>query len=361
MDEEKPSVQSLGGKARAKVLSSEDRSQIAKAAAEARWSKRVQIGEIPNIPKALKSGEIRLKGLPSIPCAVLDNNERIRVITQRGMFVALGRNKNPSKGQASIDNRPAFLAAANLTPFISEDLIRSWNPIPFRLPKGSGGYRGNIAFGYNAKILPMVCHVFEDAREAGVLNSHQDHIAKAAKLVSRGFSIVGIIALVDEATGYQEIRDRDALQKILDEYIGKELAKWAERFPKTFYEQMFRLKGWTYDPNSSKRPMQMAQITVDLVFDRIGPGLTKDLRARRSEIFESTGKTGKLHQVLTPDVGHPALAHHLAGLEFTAKTFQNGDWEGFYRAVERAAPKYNRTLFLPFPDEDIKANEGDHA
>jgi hypothetical protein len=354
MIEETPSVQSLGGKARAESLSSEDRSQIARLAAEARWSKRVETGEMPNIPKALKSGEIRLKGLPPIPCAVLDNDARIRVITQRGMFVALGRNKNPSKGQASIDNRPAFLAAANLTPFIPEDLIRSWNPIPFRLPKGSGGYRGNIAFGYDAKILPMVCNVFEDAKEAGVLNSHQAHIAKAAKLLGRGLQILGIIALIDEATGYQEIRDRDALQRILDRYIGKELAKWAERFPKTFYEQMFRLKGWNYDPQSSKRPMQMAQITVDLVFDRIGPGLTKDLRTRRKEILEATGKTGKLHQVMTTDVGHPALSHHLAGLEFTAKSYADGDWDGFYRAVERAAPKYNRSLLLAFPEDALE-------
>jgi len=39
------------------------------------------------------------------------------------------------------------------------------------------------------------------------------------------------VALVDEATGYQEIRDRLALQAILDRFLRKELAAWAKRFP----------------------------------------------------------------------------------------------------------------------------------
>jgi hypothetical protein len=98
--------------------------------------------------------------------------------------------------------------------------------------------------------------------------------------------------------------------------------------------------------------MAMANMTVDLVFDRIGPGLTKDLRVRREEILETTGKSGKLHQVLTPDVGHPALQHHLSGLTFLGKAFADGDWDGFYRAVDRVAPRYNRTLSLPFPEND---------
>lgn len=98
-------------------------------------------------------------------------------------------------------------------------------------------------------------------------------------------------------------------------YIGRELAKWAKRFPDEFYEQMFRLKGWQLNPNSSRRPHAMAQVTIDLVFDRIGPGLSADLKKRRQELLETSGrKSAKLHQVMTPDIGHPALQHHLSGL-----------------------------------------------
>jgi hypothetical protein len=64
-----------------------------------------------------------------------------------GVFVALGRHKNPTKGQAAIDDRPAFLSAKNLEPFIDNELRRSWNPIRFRLRVGRGGYQGNIPTG----------------------------------------------------------------------------------------------------------------------------------------------------------------------------------------------------------------------
>jgi hypothetical protein len=221
------------------------------------------------------------------------------------------------------------------------------SPIRFIPPRG-----GNPADGYEATILPDICAAIIDADQKGKLDGRLKRLAERAAMLQHGFATVGIIALVDEATGYQKIRDSEALQKILDRYIGRELAKWAKRFPDEFYEQMFRLKGWKYNPNSSKRPLMMANITLDLVFDRIGPGLTKDLKQRRREILEETGKHGHLHQIMTPDVGHPALQHHLSGLTFSAKGFRDGDWEGFYRFMDRVAPRYNRTLPLPFEEND---------
>ena len=99
-------VQSLGGKARADKLSPEERSEIASAAAEARWSKVAeQAGEL-RLPRATHVGELKIGNI-QIPCAVLEDGTRL--ITQRGMFVAMGMNKNPSKGQTAIANGPFFI------------------------------------------------------------------------------------------------------------------------------------------------------------------------------------------------------------------------------------------------------------
>jgi hypothetical protein len=54
-------------------------------------------------------------------------------------------------------------------------------------------------------------------------------------------SRVGIIALVDEATGYQYIRDKKELELVLGAYISDEVAKWQLTFTEDFYEQIFRL------------------------------------------------------------------------------------------------------------------------
>jgi hypothetical protein len=351
------SIQSKGGTARAEALSAEERANIARTAATARW----QIQR--HIPEATHSGTLSIGGA-NIQCAVLADGRR--VLTQQAVLDAIGRSR-PSGAEAqkaSIENLPVFLAHPNLIPFISEDLRRSSLPVLFR-PLGTGGRRTEAggkggrgyALGYQAQLLPEICKVFMDANDARVLTASQKRIATRCSILLRGMATVGIIALVDEATGYQYVRDRLALQEILDQYIGKELAKWAKRFPDDFYRQIFRLKGWTYNSGSSKRPMQMARITCDLVFDRIGPGLTNELRERRQEILEATGKTGKLHQVMTPDVGHPALQHHISGIEFLAKAFPDGAYDSFHDAMDRVAPRNNRTLPLPFPDASISPRQ----
>jgi len=70
--------------------------------------------------------------------------------------------------------------------------------------------------------------------------------AERSRVFLNIFAKIGIIALIDEATGYQEVRDKNALQEILDKYLRKEYAAWAKRFPDEFYIEMFRLKGWKW-------------------------------------------------------------------------------------------------------------------
>lgn len=298
-------------------------------------------------PVALHDGTIEIAGR-RIACAVLPDGKR--VLTQETFLTAIGRSLKGKGGQiiSSPDGLPPFLAAENLRPFIPNELREATVPYVFKTVSGGSAY------GYDAMLLPMVCDVYLSAHDAGKTTRQQEHIVKACNLLTRGLARVGIIALVDEATGYQDVRDRKALQQILDQYIGKELAKWAKRFPDDFYEQMFRLRGWTYDPDSSRRPMAMAKMTVDLVFDRIGPGLTMELKDKEVARRQKEGGKRHLHRWLTPDIGHPALSHQISGLTFLAKAYPDGDWEGFHRAVDHVTPKYNRTMLLPFKDEDVR-------
>ena len=54
---------------------------------------------------------------------------------------------------------------------------------------------------------------------------------------------VVIVALIDEATGYQAVRSSDALQVILEKYLRKELAAWAKNFPTSSILKCIGLKG----------------------------------------------------------------------------------------------------------------------
>ncbi len=103
-----------------------------------------------------------------------------------------------------------------------------------------------------------------------------DRIATQCEILVRGFARIGVVALVDEATGYQKVRQRDELHKILEAYIAKELLPWTKRFPDEFYEEMFRLRGWGFDPESCKRPILVGKLTESIVYKRSLSGFSKN-------------------------------------------------------------------------------------
>lgn len=167
-----------------------------------------------------------------IQCYVLE--DETRVLSQAGFVRALGGSKPAGRaGRNGADNLPVFLQAKGLKPFINKDLTVPTIPIPFQPATGGG-----VAIGYRAETLPQVCEVYLKARDAGALLASQRHIAERAEILIRGLATVGIIALVDEVTGYQKIRARKALATILEKYIALELQPWTRTFPPGFYGEL---------------------------------------------------------------------------------------------------------------------------
>ena len=187
-----------------------------------------------------------------------------------------------------------------------------------------------------------------DANRANVLGRRQKLIAERAEILLRGLAHVGIIALIDEATGYQTIRDREALQAILDAYLRKELAAWAKRFPDEFYEQMFRLRGWRWKGMKVNRPQVVGKYTTDLVYERLAPGILEELESKNPKNVRGR-RDAKHHQWLTENVVHPALAQHLYALIGFMRA--SATWKNFYDMVQRAFPKKGEVPFLPFAEK----------
>lgn len=325
-----------GGLARAKALNAEDRTRIAREGASARWNK--------NLPRATHEGTLKL-GSIEIPCAVLEDGRRL--LTQSGVMLALGRSRQ-AKGRGYYDadvNLPAFLTAKNLKPFISKDLEVTSSQIEFLTPKGTK------AFGYAAEMLPRVCEVYLQAREGLALDKRQEHVAAQAEILVRALAQVGIVALVDEATGYQGVRPQDALQKYLELIIRKELAAWAKRFPDEFYENIYKLKGWIWPGMGKNRYSVVGKCTRDLVYERLGAGVLKELELKTPKDEEGNRKN-KMHQWLTEDVGHPMLAQHLHSLiMFQRLALASGyGWNRFVKTVDAVLPRKGTTLELPFND-----------
>jgi hypothetical protein len=284
--------------------------------------------------KAKYRGVLKIGNL-NIACYVTDDG--MRLISGRGMTNALGM-KGRGQGMARI------LTQKPLIPFINKDLV-----LAIENPYHITGFSLKT-YGYEATILLQIAEAILSAREAGPLKTPQERrYAASAEIFVRSVAKVGIIALVDEATGYQYVRDKIALQKILDKYLRADLAKWAKTFPDEFYENLFKLKGWQYRPLSVKRPGVVGIWTNDIVYRRLAPGVLKQLRAR-NPVTETGRRKHKFFQWLSDDYGQPALREHLSNVIFLMKA--SADWSRFYRALQRAAPKFGDTLELDITEPE---------
>jgi len=275
-----------------------------------------------------------------ISCYVLDDERR--VISQRGLKAGLGMNATGG-ARRLVDFVASLRGKAEVINALS---VRISSPIRFRM------LSGGTAHGYEATLLADLCDYVLDARREGRLNeSRQGHIAAQCELLVRGFARVGIIALVDEATGYQHFRPRRALAEILEKYISEKLVGWAKRFPDEFYREMFRLKGWNYEalvPGSNK-PGVVGRYTRDIVYQRLAPGVIEELERLNPTVAPGRRKV-KHHQFLTEDIGHAELREHLAKVITVMQL--SSDWDDFKSKLRRVLPrKWEQGDFADlFPD-----------
>ena len=163
------------------------------------------------------------------------------------------------------------------------------------------------------------------------------HIAQRAEILIRGLATVGIIALVDEATGYQRIREEKALATILGKYIAKELQPWNKTFPYEFYELIYKLKGWQ-GPDGHKRSPLIGRYTNEIVYARLAPGVLKELQMK-NPILPTGSRQVRHHQWFTPELGHPRLREHLAAVMSLMRASPN--WIKFQSNLKRAFPNIN--------------------
>lgn len=220
--------------------------------------------------------------------------------------------------------------------FIDSDLrLAIENPIRF---VGTTSRKVNPTAGYEATILRDLCEAILDARNAEKLKSQQEiRYAIFCDILMRAFATIGIIALVDEATGYQAERDRQELQHILSKYISDELMPWTLTFPHEFYRQLFRLRGWEYNASSKrKKPMLAGKLTRELVYDKLPPGVIDELCRRNPAINDDKQRHRKYHhhRLLTEDIGHPHLTSQIVAVTTLMKVSPN--WRTFLRYFNRA-------------------------
>lgn len=327
-DTNQPDGKAKGGLARARILSPERRREIAMKGVAARRALAADRQELARLPKATHGDPSHplLIGQWEVPCYVLA--DRRRVLVQRGVMDALDMSQGTA-GRGGGDRIAKFVATKALNPFVSDQLAEVIkNPIIFQTTHGSRAY------GYEATVLADICDAVLEARKQGKLHYQQEHIAERCEALVRAFAKVGIIALVDEATGFQFERPRRDLEEQLKKFLSDSLRRWVRTFPAEYFKQLCRLRGVELRQDM-KLPQYFGHLTNNLVYRRIAPGLLAKLKERKTERGK---RSNKLNQWLSLDVGVPELLLHLGIV--IAVMRQHTNYDKFECELDKVAPIY---------------------
>lgn len=291
-------------------------------------------------------GELDLNGL-KIPCYVLEDGRR--VLSTTGMQNVLG-----------LDD-PNDRSGTKLVKILSSKAISDCIPNGYLSVKDKSFpcFKGNKKImAYEATILPDICEIMLNARDCASskktsLGVNQQAVINRCDIIVRSLAKVGIIALVDEATGYQEDKNRakDELQKFLNQFLTEEASKWVKTFNDSFFEMIYKMRGWDWN-YTHKRPAVVGQWINDIVYRRLAPGIFEELKVRNPK-NEKGNKTKQNHRFLSEEIGKPRLKEHLAAIEALGKV-SDYNWDEFKKNLDKVFPLQDKLY-----DEIMMSSEED--
>lgn len=269
-----------------------------------------------------------------LQCYVLEDHRR--VIVQNSILDSMGMKwGGGTVGSRGVSRIARFFGTDRFRKYISGDLLAKLeNPIRIRLQ------RGFIGYGYEATILSDLCDIVIKADRDGVLQQQQAHIVQQCTALKKAFEKVGIVALVDEATGYQRFRANDALAQILAKYVAPELLPWQKRFPEEYYGELSRLWGFEFGgPRRKNPPQYVGKLTNDFVYARLAPGVLDELRRVNPVVASGASRRRRAHHhsYLTEDIGNPHLEKHLVAITTLLKVSKTK--EEFLKYLDTFHPK----------------------
>lgn len=297
--------------------------------------------------KIFHQGELDLSGF-KIPCYVLEDGTRI--ISGRGMQDAL-KMVDPEMKETAGTRLKRHLGQKSLKPFIFRDKSPDhFTPIVAYLG-------GKKIHGYEATVLVDICDAFLEARKTIKLSPRQKTIADQCEMLVISFAKVGLIALIDEATGYQ--KQKDEYQKLVSLYIDERMRKWVKTFKDDYYEQLYKLLDWDWDAfkaGKKNHPQYIGKLTNELVYYKLPAGILEELDRLNPKNLKGNRKH-KQHQFLSESVGYRHLIEHLAQITIIAKLYYRGEYKKAKVHIDTLLPDQRKgsqqTLDLPMSISEV--------
>ena len=293
---------------------------------------------IEKMQKVTHQGKWKVADDIEIDCYV--TSDKRRLLSLRGTARAMGIIGNGSRALLR------SLQSKWIEPYLS-DQLKIWKDraVEDKLERFEV-LSGPPIIPFEATLFVDLCKAYILANRDGVLTEAGSRTAHKVLGIMTAFAKVGIDSLVDEITGYQKERQDDELQKLLSKYIGEEFLEWSKIFPDEFYEQLFRLRGWTgFGDAGRKMPGVVGYFTNDIVYERLPRDVLKELK-KRTPKSEAGNNLIRYHQSLSEDYGVKHLQKHLIAVIVLMKS--SDSWDQFLYMLDRNYMKSGQSIMRFF-------------
>ncbi|MFW5402350.1 P63C domain-containing protein [Yersinia sp. 1252 StPb PI] len=297
MTEEKKETtgKAKGGVARAKSLTKEQRSEIAKKGAAARWSAKPL--------KATHKGNFMDEFDIDVECYVLNDDNKTAVVSGAGLARLLGLGDH-------MVHVTRLLNAQYMSDFIGT-ILRDKMEKPFKFQWHSGGsvFGSGEANGYDLTAVGDMAIAIINAHQKNALPKTRARSAIMAQRLVNASMKAGLKGLAYAIAGY-----RPEVQEVIDAFkafVREEARGYEKEFPDELYEEWYRL--YRFNKPKKGRPIRFGQLTNNQIYIPLAKSQGKILDLAKASRAENGKPSDKLHLFLS-EVGVKALRQHIGKL-----------------------------------------------
>jgi hypothetical protein len=189
----------------------------------------------------------------------------------------------------------------------------------------------------------MICNVYLEAREAGVLQPNQRIVAQQCEILVRSFAKVGIVALIYEQLRFEKFKNPEAFRILIESYLSDEIRKWSKEFPDELFFQMDRIYG-NEKTTSQNRPQYYAKFIRKYIYEPIEKGVVLKRLDEKTPKDGKGRKKKKLFQSASEEIGLPAIRSQIWQTVGVLKTSANK--RKFENNFERLLGKPIKGIYL---------------
>lgn len=290
----------------------------------------------------IKKGELKINGFPNIACANIGKGkENIRAVSAKAFFAVAGF-RSPRSG---LDVCHDLLTHRNVICEVTCALDKQLSS-PFTVL-----YEGLEEHYYDSALLVDFANEIINLNAQGVLDeSWRDNALRCRHFIQASAKI-GVSSLIDEATGYAKLKADYEYRQMFEKYISDTKSSWMLEFKEPFFNGIYKI--YNLRRIGRNHPSFFGTFILKYIYYPLAGsnGLILKKLDEKDPYVSHKGRSCRLHQYLSEELGKPALRDQLVEVTTLLKVSRDKDW--FKRMFMELHPKIGDQLELDFGDDEI--------